>query len=154
MYQKILVALDGSESSKLALSEAIRMAKLAQANVRAVYVIEEPAMFTYAGYYDPIAMRDALREEGRLVLADAQRSFTEAGVSGDVEVLETESVAEDVASALQRYAQSWGADLVVLGTHGRRGLRRMVIGSVAERFLRFSTCPVLLIRSESRAGSE
>lgn len=148
MYQNILVAVDGSASSQRALNEAIEMAKLARGKLTALYVLDHSSTFTYAGEYDPRAVVDALRDDAQRVLDDVQKRFTELGVTGDVELIETEGVGEDVASCLQRYAQCRGADLFVMGTHGRRGVRRLVLGSVAERFLRFSTCPVLLMREE------
>jgi len=151
MYQNILVAVDGSASSQRALNEAIRMAQLAHGKVTALYVLDQSTTFTYAGEYDPRAFVDALREDARRVLDDAQKRFTELGVAGDVEMVETESVGEDIATCLQRCAHRRRADLFVMGTHGRRGMRRLVLGSVAERFLRFSTCPVLLVREEAPA---
>ena len=72
--------------------------------------------------------------------------MAEHGLKCDVEMAETDNISEDVADCLLRCAQRNGADLVVTGTHGRRGGRRMTTGSVAERFLRFSCCPVLLVR--------
>lgn len=144
MYQKILVAVEGSESSKRALEEALRIESLTHGNVLVVYVLDRSMMFTFAGYDDPLA----LHEEGRRVLEYAKRTMAASGVLGEVEAVETEGAAEDVATCLQRCAQRYAADLVVMGTHGRRGAGGTVIGSVAERFLRFATCPVLLIRSE------
>ncbi|SDH31414.1 universal stress protein [Paraburkholderia phenazinium] len=148
MYQNILVAVDGSASSLRALNEAIQMAKLARGKVTALYVLDHSSTFTYAGEYEPRAMVDALHEDARRVLGEVQKRITELQVPGDVEVIETDGIGEDVASCLQRCAQSRGADLFVMGTHGRRGIRRLVLGSVAERFLRFSTCPVLLVRDD------
>lgn len=151
MYQNIVVAFDGSASSQCALNEAIKMAELAHAKVTALYVLDQSTTFTYAGEYDPRAFFDALREDARRVLDEAQKRFAQLGVAGEVEVIETASIGEDVATCLQRCAQLRRADLFVMGTHGRRGIRRLVLGSVAERFLRFSTCPVLLVREETPA---
>lgn len=146
MYQRIMTAVDGSASSTRALHEAIRMAKLAQAKVFAVYVVDKTLLFSYAGYYDPLVLLDGMRRDGRNVLADAESALREAGVAGEAELIETDDIGDEIASCLQRHVLHLGADLVVLGTHGRRGLRRAVLGSVAERFLRASTVPVLLVR--------
>jgi nucleotide-binding universal stress UspA family protein len=151
MYQNILVAVDGSTSSQRALNEAIKMAKLGHGKVTALYVLDQSTAFTYAGEYDPRAFFDALRVDARRVLDEAQKRSTELGVACDAEMVETESIGEDVATCLQRVTQRRRADLFVMGTHGRRGIRRLVLGSVAERFLRFSTCPVLLVREEAPA---
>jgi nucleotide-binding universal stress UspA family protein len=152
MYKQILVALDGSESSKGALLQAVRLAALVKGNLLALHVIDEPIVYTYAGYFDPTALYDALREEGRVVLDDARKSMAEHGVSGEVEQVETDGAGEDVATRIQQSVVSHQADLVVIGTHGRRGIRRMMIGSVAERLLRLSTCPVLLVRAPDVGG--
>lgn len=146
MYANIVVALDGSESSKRALSEAIQLAKLSRGRVTAVYVLDQSGAFTYAGACDPHLLTDAARQVGVTLLHGALAQMRELNVPGDTEIVETQGFAEDVASALLRCVQRRGADLVVMGTHGRRGLRRMVIGSVAERFVRYATCPVLLVR--------
>ncbi|MBB4514964.1 universal stress protein [Paraburkholderia fungorum] len=146
MYTNILVAVDGSEASKRAVSEAIQLAKLSRCTLTAVYVIDQSAAFTYAGACDPHLLTDAARQVGVSLLNGALAQMRELNVVGDTEIVETQGIAEDIASALMRCAERRGVDLVVMGTHGRRGLRRMVIGSVAERFVRHATCPVLLIR--------
>lgn len=149
MYTHIVVAVDGSEGSNRALSEAIRLAKLAHAKLTAVYVLDQSGAFTYAGACDPHLLTDAERQVATSMLNGALAQMRELNVVGDTEIVETQGIAEDIASALMRCVDRRGADLVVMGTHGRRGLRRMVIGSVAERFVRYSTCPVLLIREPS-----
>jgi nucleotide-binding universal stress UspA family protein len=146
MYTNILVAVDGSEASKRAVSEAIQLAKLSRCKLTAVYVIDQSAAFTYAGACDPHLLTDAARQVGVSLLNGALAQMRELNVVGDTEIVETRGIAEDIATALMRCAERRGVDLVVMGTHGRRGLRRMVIGSVAERFVRHATCPVLLIR--------
>ncbi|MFM0456126.1 universal stress protein [Paraburkholderia nemoris] len=146
MYKDILVALDGSNASKGALKEAIRMAKLADGTMTVVYVLDRFAMFAYSANYDQFAMVEALRAEGDRILANANKDATEGNVACKVAIAETDNISEDIASCLLRYVQGHDVDLVVMGTHGRRGIQRMKLGSVAERFLRFSTCPVLLVR--------
>lgn len=146
MYENILVAVDGSESAKRALDEAIRLARLTHAQLTAVYVLDQSAAFTYAGACDPNLLTDAARQMGRTLLDDALAKMRASQVEGDSQILETQGIAEDIATCIARCVARRGADLVVMGTHGRRGVRRMVLGSVAERFVRHSTCPVLLIR--------
>ncbi|KAA1014302.1 universal stress protein [Paraburkholderia panacisoli] len=146
MYANIVVAVDGSEGAKRALSEAIQLAKLSHGKLTAVYVLDQSAAFTYAGACDPHLLTDAARQVGLSLLRGALAQMRDLNVPGDTEIVETQGIAEDIASALLRCVQHRGADLVVMGTHGRRGLRRMVIGSVAERVVRYATCPVLLIR--------
>jgi len=154
MYANIVVALDGSDAAKRALSEAIQLAKLSRGKLTAVYVLDQSAAFTYAGACDPSLLTDAARQVGITLLHGALAQMRELNVVGDTEIVETQGIAEDIAGALLRCAQRRSADLVVMGTHGRRGFRRMVIGSVAERFLRYATCPVLLVREPADAKPE
>ncbi|WP_176314759.1 universal stress protein [Burkholderia vietnamiensis] len=148
MYKKIMVAVDGSASSKQALAEALKMAKAGGGNVSIVYVVDKSVLFTYAGRFDPNALIEEIRTEGTRVLREAEQTVAAAGAQGEGELVETESIGEDVAERLQRYVKDHGIELAVVGTHGRRGFRRMLLGSVAERFLRGSNCPVLLIRGD------
>ncbi|KVD88312.1 universal stress protein UspA [Burkholderia ubonensis] len=147
MYRKIMVAVDGSASSERALDEGLTAAKQFGSQVSVVYVIDKASPFTYPDRYLNELLAES-RHYGIAVLRRAEQAIGKAGVKGDTELVETESVGEDVAERLQRYVQDNGIDLAVLGTHGRRGIRRMVIGSVAERFLRGSSCPVLLAHEE------
>jgi nucleotide-binding universal stress UspA family protein len=149
MYRKILVAVDGSRSSKRAVEEAIRIAKLTHAHVRNLYVLDSSPEFPYTVYYDLARMEESLRRHGRAWLDEATRALKDAGIDTDSEIVKTEAMTEDVASCLKRYVAAYQPDLVIMGTHGRRGVPRTFLGSVAERFLRLSTCPVLLLRDES-----
>jgi len=147
MYTNIMVAVDGSVSSRQALDEGLKMARLHQARLFAVFVVDKSILLSYAGRLDPNALIEEVRHDGVAVLRDAERTIAHAGVNGDTEIVETE-LGQDVAERLQRYVAEHAIDLAVLGTHGRRGIRRAMLGSVAERFLRTSSCPVLLVRGD------
>lgn len=151
MYRKILVAMDGSDTASKALDEAVKMASLCQgSSLHIVCVVDQALFLPYAGYYDPDSLIDAARKDSAKVLERAQNTIAQAGLKGDIELAETDSISDDVPNCLKRCADRYGADLIVMGTHGRRGLQRMMLGSVAERFLRLSTVPVLMVRgSES-----
>lgn len=148
MYKNIMLAVDNSASSRRATEEAVRMAALAEAMVHAVYVVDKSALFNYGGYYDPEALLEAMRSDGKKALERAHETLAAGDTRSEEEIIETESLADHVENALQRYALRCGANLVVMGTHGRRGVQRLVLGSVAERFLRFSSCPVMLVRAQ------
>ncbi|WP_175838611.1 universal stress protein [Burkholderia anthina] len=150
MYTNIMVAVDGSPSSKRALDEGLKMAGSSGARLFAVFVVDKSLLITYAGRLDPDALLDEVRRDGAAVLRNAERTISHAAVNGETEIIETE-LGQDIAERLQRYVVERSIDLAVIGTHGRRGVRRLLLGSVAERFLRGSSCPVLLVRSNDVA---
>jgi nucleotide-binding universal stress UspA family protein len=151
MYQKILVAVDGSDTSKRALDEALRVAQMTGGNLRVAHVIDTIAPLGIGMTYVPVDLLTGYREDALARLEEARLLAEASGVPCDTELLEVHQLADDVAGCLQRCAEQYGADLAVLGTHGRRGVRRAVIGSVAERFVRQAHCPVLLVRSAGPA---
>ncbi|RQR34196.1 MULTISPECIES: universal stress protein [unclassified Burkholderia] len=150
MYTNIMVATDGSPSAQQALDEGLRMARVCGARLFAVFVVDKSTLFAYGGRMEPEALLDAIRQHGATILRDAGRTISRAAVNGETEIIETD-FGQDVAERLQQYAVDHSIDLAVLGTHGRRGVRRLVLGSVAERFLRTTSRPVLLVRGEDAA---
>lgn len=154
MYTKLMVAIDGSETSKRALTEAVRVARAADAGLHVAHVIDQMSLFGYGVNYASLDFLDAFREEGARLLADARREAESAGVRCETELLELESVSDDVAPCLERCARRCGAQLVVIGTQGRRGAQRVLLGSVAEQFVRIAPCPVLLVRYPDTGRSE
>lgn len=102
--------------------------------------------------YVPADLIAAYREGARRVLELARAEAKAAGVTCEtelLELLELQSVTDSVAYCLNRCATRVGAQFVVLGTHGRRGVRRAFLGSIAEEFVRETDCPVLLVRGAS-----
>ncbi|MDN4590501.1 universal stress protein [Xenophilus aerolatus] len=147
MYQRILVPVDGSETSRRGLDEALRLAAAVGGRVRVLHAIDELsfalAMDAYAG--NPGGWLDTLREQGSRLLANAATQAAQAGVPADT-VLRDE-FRSPVHQVVNDEARNWGAELIVLGTHGRRGLGRLVMGSSAEQILRTARVPVLLVRA-------
>ncbi|MGT2509106.1 universal stress protein [Cupriavidus basilensis] len=145
LFERILVAIDGSPTSAAALAVASRLAEVVKATIRVVSVVERvpDVIGLGAGLDRPPAFQQVLRDESDQALARARDLLALHGVPGDT--LSIDVGENSVASALDRAAQEWQADLIVLGTHGRRGARRLVLGSVAESFTRLSTLPVLLV---------
>jgi len=155
MYQRILVPVDGSATSKRGLEEAIRLAKLTQGRLRLFHVIDELsfalAMDAYAGYAGD--WLKVLRENGRRILDEAVAAAQAAGIEADTQLCD--SFSGSVHEMVNAEAAKWPADLIVLGTHGRRGVGRVVMGSSAEHILRYASVPVLLVRTpESEAKAE
>lgn len=149
MYQRILVPVDGSATAKLGLSEAIRLARQLRATVRIVHVVDEyigDATFGTTMYYDKWV--EALREGGQKTLQDAEAFARQQGIEPEGVLVET--VGRRASETIIEQAKQWPADLIVLGTHGRRGVQRLVMGSDAELVLRNAEVPVLLVRDRSQ----
>ncbi|MBP0622940.1 universal stress protein [Cupriavidus consociatus] len=150
-YSKIVVAVDGSSTSVLALAEAIRVAAPGGATVLALYVVDTGTLMFDVGYYDPSQLQKAFEESGKRALQDAAQQLSAAGVPHETRLVSEAAVPGDIGASINDAARQWGADLLVIGTHGRRGVRRLVLGSVAEAVIRQSTMPVLLVRGEAKA---
>lgn len=144
MYKKILVPVDGSETAERGLQEAIRFATDQKARIRIVHVVDEFVMVSpYAVVADNVI--EALCTAGKSVLANAQDLVQRAEVPADTQLIEAfgTSAGEHIVKA----ANDWAADIIVCGTHGRRGLRRIVLGSDAEYLVRHAPVPILLVRA-------
>jgi nucleotide-binding universal stress UspA family protein len=144
MYQRILVAIDGSPTGHHAFDAALELAKQNGAELRACHVIENAAIYYNVPGYDPSILRDQLVAQGAQIAKDFTQEIGAAGVKGEVTVSEA-SALSDVATVVLDTAAEFKADLIVLGTHGRRGFKRLVLGSVAEQCLRQANLPILLI---------
>lgn len=151
MYQRILVPVDGSPTSSKGLDEAIRLAKLTGARLRLVNVVDEITFATgfegYAAYTTDVLHE--LKQAGEKILANATATVQAAGVEVDSALFE--SFSGRVSDLVVGEATRWGADLIVVGTHGRRGVRRFVLGSDAEQIVRAAPTPVLLVRAAEPA---
>jgi nucleotide-binding universal stress UspA family protein len=94
------------------------------------------------------SLYDALREGGEQILAEARATVAKAGVA--VEVVQLDTLSGRVSDLVIDHARTWRADLIVIGTHGRRGVGRLLLGSDAEQILRSAPVPVLLVRASER----
>jgi nucleotide-binding universal stress UspA family protein len=152
MYQRILVPIDGSPTSTRGLQEAMAVAKLTHASMRLIHVVDQ-LPFTLS--LDPTAaswtgdMYTLLRETGEGILKEGKAQVDAAGIPVDVAL--RDSLEGRVCDLVVEEAARWGADLIVIGTHGRRGPGRVLLGSDAEQILRLAPVPVLLVRMDGRA---
>jgi nucleotide-binding universal stress UspA family protein len=145
MYKRILAPIDGSITSAHAFDEAIKIASANDAELQPLYVVDlQPVAYDAAATFYP-DLRTVLLEEGRRLSAQAVGRMARKGVKGKPRISEVELLGDDIAQRILHCADDFGAELVVMGTHGRRGWRRLVLGSVAERFMRLANCPVLLV---------
>ncbi|POR52091.1 nucleotide-binding universal stress UspA family protein [Paraburkholderia eburnea] len=150
MYKRILVAVDGSETSRRAFEAALDLAKAMGSTLQPFYVVENTPMYFDAPGYDPSILRNQMIAQGKELAEDMDKAMSERGVQGAMVTGEASSL-DDVPTLVLNAAKAQGADLIVMGTHGRRGFQRLILGSVAERCVRQSALPVLLI--PTAAGS-
>ena len=160
-YQRILVPLDGSERAAAALSHAETIASLAKARLVLLQVIPSSAMLISETAMaspsmglptaDPFVSPTQYESIEQSLAIDAQKTLDEAAAPLRANGLEVETVMLQgtPAEAILVYATDNKVDLIVMSTHGRTGLTRIVFGSVAENVLRRSPCPVLLVRVAS-----
>jgi nucleotide-binding universal stress UspA family protein len=146
-FRKILVAVDGSTASQRALEEAVRLARTVSARLRLVHVMDELAWVNgfepARAYFDDVLPR--MRRSGEELLARGMKQALEAGVAAESELVigSGERICDQIAGEARR----WPADLIVAGTHGRRGTDRFLLGSDAEQIVRHAPVPVLLVRA-------
>ncbi|MFC5499385.1 universal stress protein [Caenimonas terrae] len=153
MFRRILVAIDGSPTSDRALEEAIRLAQTVTARLRLVHVMDELAWVngfeSSHAYFDDVLPR--MREAGEKLLAAGLAKALAAGVAVESELVL--GGAGRVCEQIAEEARRWPADLIVAGTHGRRGVDRALLGSDAEQIARYAPVPVLLVRAPNGTAS-
>jgi nucleotide-binding universal stress UspA family protein len=137
-----------SPTSKLGLEEAVKLAKDQQATLRILHVVNDWLTVSpdAAGASTGPAV-EALHAAAEAALDEADKMARRAGV--DAQTLLVEEIGERAGVQIVKQAAQWPADLIVCGTHGRRGVRRLLMGSDAEYIVRHSPVPVLLLRGHS-----
>jgi len=154
MFRRIMVPIDGSPTSNQGLKEAIALATDPSARLCLLHVVDELVVtqgfdgtaYIPENYIDEFI--EALRKDGKKLLARAEERVKKSKVKVETVLLET--LGHRVAELIIRQAKKWHADVIVLGTHGRRGLSRLLMGSDAEMVVREAPVPVLLVRSPKR----
>ncbi|CAH0445748.1 universal stress protein [Ralstonia pseudosolanacearum] len=147
MYDRILIAVDGSPTADRALDEAIQLALKLDAELVIAHVIDNSYLKYDVGYIDIGGFTEMLIESGKQIVASAKAKAEKAGVRAKGRVVDDPIGSFDIGFAIEQTAQDVGAQAIVLGTHGRRGFRRLFLGSVAESVVRQSMLPVLLVRA-------
>jgi nucleotide-binding universal stress UspA family protein len=142
LYERILVPTDGSETSRRAIEHAVDLAAAHDAALHAVYVVNAASFASLPAETSWDGVADVLHSEGEAALDQVTEAAEATGVPVERVLLEGSPAAEIV-----RYAESEPCDLVVMGTHGRGGIDRLLLGSVAERVVRSSNVPVLTVRA-------
>ena len=148
MYQRILVPIDGSAISEHAVDEAIKFAEQHNAHIELVHVLEDIWYFDDENYMNYAELVDSMRCNGEKILAQAQNKLKQAGVAADIKLVEAQG--GRIANVIITEAKNSLADLIIIGTHGRSGFSRMLLGSIAEGVIRTAHIPILLIRGSEQ----
>jgi nucleotide-binding universal stress UspA family protein len=141
MYDRILVPTDGSAGTRRAIDHAIGLAEAHDATLHGLYVVNTASYASFSMETAWEGIGDMLRDEGEAAVEAIRTMAADAGVPIETAVLEGSPSREIV-----RYAEEQAVDLIVMGTHGRGGIDRLLLGSVAERVVRASEVPVLTVR--------
>ena len=146
MYQRILVPIDGSAISDHALNEAIKFAQQQNAQIELVHVLEDIWYFDDENSLNYPELVDSMNRTGEKILAQAKNKIQQAGIRVGIKLLEAQG--ERIANVIVNEAKNNSVDLIIIGTHGRSGFSRLLLGSVAEGVARGAHIPVLLIRAD------
>ncbi|MBH2019279.1 MAG: universal stress protein [Burkholderiales bacterium] len=147
MYQRILVATDGSDLSGTAVSSAIELASAVGAELVALYVVPRYPVSYFEGGIT-ISIEDIARTEkqwsdkGQAIVDEVQKEAEARGVKAKAVVAQSDLVAESIMAAATKH----NCDLVVMASHGRKGIKRVLLGSETQHVLTHSTVPVLVLR--------
>ena len=151
MYKRILVPIDGSDTAARGLAEAIALARELKATVRLLNLTSDfVLMVEMSRAIDHDKFREGLNQFGRRLIAEASEQAKAQGVTAETSLHDVRG--GSVADAIVEEARLSRCDLIVIGTHGRRGVSRAMLGSDAENVARSSPVPVLLVRAPARAG--
>ena len=141
--RKILIATDGSEYTKEAVSTGLHLAKILGADVTALYVIDQTSFVSFPIDSSLVSVYSLLENEGKRAVDEVRKEGEGQGVKVTPVVVEGSPTRKIVEMAVD-------FDLVVIGTLGRSALSKLFMGSVAERVTRYAPCPVLVVRSRKR----
>jgi nucleotide-binding universal stress UspA family protein len=142
MYDDILVPTDGSTASEEAIAHAVDVASKYGARLHALYVVDTGAYATLEAGTEMVL--NALQEEGERAVSQVEDAAEEAGVEVQTAVLTGAAFRK-----IREYVDENDVDLVVMGTHGRKGIDRYLLGSVTERVVRSAEVPVMTVRQQT-----
>ncbi len=145
-----MLAIDGSETSDVAIQEALKFIKNQHVKLRVLHVVDESIFYAGGPGFDYLSLIAELRKKGEGLLDEAiQKIESQSSVKVEKSLLELKPLQGRIAELIMEEATDWPADLLILGSHGRRGFRRFFLGSVAENVMRIATMPVLLVHTKS-----
>ena len=143
-----MVAVDGSNTSYLAVQEAIKLSKALKAKLKIIYIVDETMINNIDVHLDVDTLWNGLIDEGRDVLNKLSDEMKQSKITFETSLIELKPIEGRLAEKIVAEAKAWPADLLVIGTHGRRGFNHLFLGTVAEHVVRIATMPVQLVRGQ------
>lgn len=144
LYRNIVIATDGSENSRRAIFYGIEIAKLSGATVHVLYVVDTPSTISETWTAGKEMIREMMINDGKKVMSKIMKILEDSGVEAKEVLLEGHP-----SDGIINFAENNSMDLIVMGTLGKTGLERFLMGSVAEKVVRYSKVPVLVVRNGS-----
>jgi nucleotide-binding universal stress UspA family protein len=149
MHPRVCVAIDGSPAADHALHEALRMCEGRTTDILLISVVEVRVNAAEGVNFESIY--DSWRDEGKKALDAAAATVRAASIEPELKLVDTDG--KPVARTIVEEAERWRADVIVIGTHGRSGFTRLMLGSVADQVIRSSPIPVLVLRGRDHPSS-
>ena len=146
LFKKILIPTDGSDNTKEAIAKGLEMAKIMEAEVTALYVVDQTSFINFPMDSTIVSVYSLLEKEGQDAVEFVKSEGAKLGVKVTTKV-EEGSPARKIVDASKAH------ELVVMGTLGRTGISKILLGSVAERVVRFADCPVLVVRARKEGSA-
>lgn len=140
-FKKVLIPTDGSENTRAAIAQGLELAKLMGAEVTALYVVDQTSFVNFPMDSTVVSIYSLLEKEGKDAIDYVVNEGAKLGVKVTPKI-------EEGSPAKKIVDEAKDHDLVVMGTLGRTGISKLLLGSVAERVVRFAPCPVLVVRAE------
>lgn len=149
-YKNIAIAIDDSDTSRHALDEAIQLCRTLKAELHVFHVVDETVLNQVDGYVEFEGLWDAYKAVGQTLLDKAKLVLEQAAIPFTTHLVELKPYSERISEKIVSEAQALSADILIIGTHGRRGVSRLFLGSVAENVVRIASMPVMLVRGTSQ----
>jgi nucleotide-binding universal stress UspA family protein len=146
MFKDILLPTDGSKGAEEAINCAVAIAKKFNSRIHVLFVVEPSRFQDFGAGVALASVIEAIQKAGEQIIRETAQMIRESGVLDVIEVTREGHPAEEIV----KYAKEAGIDLIVMGTHGRRGLDRILLGSVAEEVVRTADVPVMTVRMTAR----
>lgn len=150
MFKRIVVTLDASHVANKALKKAVELAKIHKSSLRLIHVIDYGGLVFGAEGVNVESLYHSLKKNGKEAINHAYEYAEKHGVKAQKKLLECKNLSSDIPSRIVSDATKWRADLLVMGTHGHQGMKRLILGSIADGVIREAKMPVLIVRNNGR----